>query len=69
MDGTFNLARVITKNDDERVWRWELQLQDQAGGVLKDLRSYPDDDVPRLLGAVLSECTGWPLREAEDLTT
>ncbi|MBC8869730.1 MAG: hypothetical protein H8E44_09950 [Planctomycetes bacterium] len=69
VDGTFNLARVITKNDDERVWRWELQLQDQAGGVLKDLRSYPDDDVPRLLGAVLSECTGWPLREAEDLTT
>lgn len=64
VDGTFNLARVCTKNDDGRVWRWELQLQDQAGGVLKVLRSYPDDSVPRLLGAVLSEGTGWPLREA-----
>jgi len=66
VDGTFNLARVCTKNQDERVWRWELQLQNQAGGVLKVLRSYPDDDVPRMLGAVLSERTGWPLREAEN---
>ena len=65
VDGTFNLTRVSRKTEDGRVWFWELQLQNQAGGVLKNLHSAGDDDVPRLLGTVLSQCTGWALREEE----
>jgi hypothetical protein len=65
VDGTFHLTRVCKATDDGNVWTWELQLQNQAGQVLKALRSDQDDDVPRLLGAVLSERTGWPLHEAE----
>jgi hypothetical protein len=65
VDGAFHLTRVCTKGEDGRVWTWELHLQNQAGHTLKVLRSDRDDDVPRLLGAVLSERTGWPLRETE----
>ena len=66
VDGTFNLTRVCTKHEDTTAWHWELQLQNQAGGVLTVLHGDGDDDVPRLLGAVLSECTGWQLHEVED---
>jgi hypothetical protein len=65
VDGTLSLARVSRATEDGTVWSWELRLQNQAGTVLKVLRSDSDDDVPRLLGAVLSHHTGWPLREAE----
>jgi len=65
VDGTFNLSRVSRKTEDGRVWSWELQLQNQAGGVLNALYRDDDDDLPRLLGTVLSEWTGWPLHEVE----
>lgn len=66
VDGTNSLARVCTKHEDERSWPWDLQLENAAGGMLKKLRSDRDDDLPRLLGSLLSRCTGWPLREVED---
>lgn len=69
VDGAFNLTRVSRKTEDGRVWSWELQLQNQAGGVLNALYRDDDDDLPRLLGAVLSQCTGWPMHEVEDSAT
>jgi hypothetical protein len=65
VDGAFSLTRVSRTTEEGTAWSWELQLQNQAGHKLKVLRSAPDDDVPRLLGAVLSHHTGWPLGEAE----
>jgi hypothetical protein len=65
VDGAFNLTRVSRTTEDGTAWSWELQLQHQAGCKPKILRSDPDDDVPRLVGAVLSHHTGWLLREAE----
>jgi hypothetical protein len=65
VDGTLSLMHVSRTTEDGRVWTWRLQVQNQAGRVLKVLRSDKDDDVPRLLGAVLAECTGWPLCEGE----
>jgi hypothetical protein len=65
VDGTLDLAHVSRTTEDGTAWSWELQLQNQAGCKLKVLRSDPDDDVPRQLGAVLSHHTGWPLRERD----
>ena len=66
VDGTFNLLRVSHNTEDGRAWSWELQLQNRAGSVLNALYSDNDDDLPRLLGTVLSQYTGWPLHEVED---
>jgi hypothetical protein len=65
VDGTFSLMHVSRTTEEGKVWTWRLQVQNQAGRVLKVLRSDQDDDVPRLLGAVLAQRTGWPLCEAE----
>jgi hypothetical protein len=43
---------------------WSLQVEDKSGRTLKVLCSKTDDDVPRLLGTLFSQRTGWPLDES-----
>ena len=58
------VQRIVTHVTNIQIkTSWNLQIQDQAGKVLKTLRSDSDDNVPRLLGALLSEHTGWPVRD------
>lgn len=64
--GVINLARVSTKINERTRWTWEVRLEDRTGRLLKkNLYNARDDDIPRQLAVVLSDRTGWPLREAE----
>ena len=64
VDGALIVKRVVEHRTNIRIsLRWKLELQDRAGKVLTTLRDEYDDDLPRLLGALLSEHTGWPLRD------
>ncbi|MBI3866473.1 MAG: hypothetical protein HY290_31720 [Planctomycetia bacterium] len=72
VDATLKLARASrqykTKNSvfPQTRWSWQLQLLNASGTMLQKLRQDDDDDVPRLLCAVVSECTGWPVHDAAD---
>ena len=67
VDGVINLAHLGTKIDEQTLWTWQVQLQDQTGRVLKkNLYNSRDDDIARQLAAVLMRHTGWPLREASN---
>lgn len=61
VDGVLTVTRLVSNAGNSL--RWKLHVQSQAGEMLKMLCSEPDDDLPRLLGAVMSEHTGWPLRD------
>jgi hypothetical protein len=63
VDAVLHLSRTRTKFDGADQWRWQLALCNGTGQVLTQLRRAPDDDIPRLLAAVLSSATGWPVEE------
>ena len=65
VDGQWTLSRVHLASPEETTWTWQLQLQNQSGHTLKVFCLVRNDDLPRLLGTVLSHRTGWPLRETE----
>ena len=65
IDGQWTLARVRIASPNRTTWTWQLQLQNQSGRTLKVFCLSRDDDLPRLLGTLLSHRTGWPLRETE----
>ena len=65
VDGQWMLARVRHASPNRTTWTWQLQLQNPSGRTLKVFCMARDDDLPRLLGTVLSQRTGWPLRETE----
>ena len=63
-----NVRRTGSKGGTYYVW--QLQLESDAGRVLKVQHGTSgDDDVPRLLGTLFSHRTGWPLRDAESPAT
>ena len=65
VDGQWTLSRVRLASAEQTSWTWHLQLQNPSGRTLKVFCMARDDDLPRLLGTVLSQRTGWPLRETE----
>lgn len=61
----WKLAKIHRKDAEQRRESfWELQIENQSGNVLKVLHKANDDDIPRLLGTLLSQRTGWPLSES-----
>ncbi|MBC7815281.1 MAG: hypothetical protein IAG10_00110 [Planctomycetaceae bacterium] len=62
VNARWKLARVRrTSSEGQSYLVWQLQLENASGGQLKVLRSERDDDVPRLLGTLFSQRTGWSL--------
>lgn len=65
VNARWKLAKVLRKDSKGRSYSfWELQIENQAGSVLNVLHSDQDDDIPRLLGTLLAQRTGWPLTES-----
>jgi hypothetical protein len=65
----WQLARVQRIVDARVRWHWELRLVNHSENCLRVLRTDADDDVPRLLGTLLSKRTGWALQDLEPTTT
>jgi hypothetical protein len=57
-----------TNVDQERrrTVKWHLQVRSAPGTLLRVLLSREDDDLPRLLGTIISRRAGWPMRESQD---
>lgn len=69
VDGRLVAARVRVNRPSAEssgtAWEWQLQLQDTSGHTVRVLDRHSDNDSPRLLGQLLANGTGWPLREAD----
>lgn len=67
VNARWKLAKVLhteSGTPKRRYFKWELQIENQSGTVLDVLHKANDDDIPRLLGTLLSQRTGWPLTES-----
>jgi hypothetical protein len=64
VNGRWRLTAITrTTSRGHRYTEWQLLLENPSGCTLKVLHSDTDDDVPRLLGTLLSHRTGWPLED------
>jgi hypothetical protein len=62
VDAKLRLSRVCTYQGTRRsYWRSQIAIHNESGEQLRVLYREREDGVPRLLGAVLSDFTKWPL--------
>ncbi len=68
VNARWKLTKVRRKDRGHRPYfLWQLRLENTAGLLLEapHFATNGDDDIPRLLGTLFSQRTGWPLQEGE----